>query len=103
MSVDFKNLSLEELLDFEKNAKKLIKQKQNERLQEAYDKFLQIAKEYDSTISEIIKLGKPLKKPRPIKYQDPANSNNGWSGQGRTPRWLKQYLDAGKKLEDFLI
>lgn len=37
-----------------------------------------------------------------VKYIDPANSENTWSGRGRAAKWLKAYLDQGKKLEDFL-
>lgn len=38
-----------------------------------------------------------------MKYRDPKNSSNEWSGRGRSPTWMQAYLDAGKKKEDFLI
>ncbi len=101
--VDLEKLSLEDLVYFEKNAKSLIKQKQREKLQEAYGKFQEIAKEYNTTVDEIAKVGKAVKNKRPIKYQDPANPKQGWSGQGRTPGWLMAYIEQGKKLEDFLV
>ncbi len=43
--------------------------------------------------------------PRPAKYQytDENGEAKSWTGQGRTPAVIKQALDAGKKLEDFLI
>lgn len=43
--------------------------------------------------------------PRPAKYQytDEYGEAKSWTGQGRTPAVIKQALDAGKKLEDFLI
>jgi DNA-binding protein H-NS len=37
------------------------------------------------------------------KYQDPNNRESTWSGRGRPAKWLKPYLDAGRKLEEFLI
>ncbi len=39
----------------------------------------------------------------PPKYQDPDNPSNTYSGVGTYPRWLREKLDAGAKLEDFLI
>lgn len=75
--VDLEKLSLEDLVYFEKNAKSLIKQKQREKLQEAYGKFQEIAKEYNTTVDEIAKVGKAVKNKRPIKYQDPANPKQG--------------------------
>lgn len=43
--------------------------------------------------------------PRPAKYQytDENGETKSWTGQGRTPAVIKQALDQGKKLEDFLI
>lgn len=38
-----------------------------------------------------------------MKYRDPKNPSNEWSGRGRSPTWMQAYLDAGKKKEDFLI
>ena len=36
------------------------------------------------------------------KYRDPKTGVT-WSGRGRPAAWLKAYMDAGKKKEDFLI
>ncbi len=36
-------------------------------------------------------------------YRNPSNSAETWSGRGRMPKWLKRELDAGKKLEDFVL
>ena len=39
-----------------------------------------------------------------IKYRDPGNPENTWTGRGRTPRWMAAALKGGKaKKEDFLI
>lgn len=37
------------------------------------------------------------------KYRDPANEGSTWSGRGFRPRWLIEKLEAGGRLEDFLI
>ncbi|WP_028117310.1 H-NS family nucleoid-associated regulatory protein [Ferrimonas senticii] len=42
--------------------------------------------------------------PRPPKYQIEVDGEMvTWTGQGRTPKAIKERLDAGAKLEDFLI
>lgn len=38
-----------------------------------------------------------------VKYCDPGNQENTWTGRGMMPRWLRAKIDAGAKLEDFLI
>jgi DNA-binding protein H-NS len=37
----------------------------------------------------------------PIKYRD--RSGNTWAGRGAQPRWLREKLKAGAKLEDFAV
>lgn len=41
--------------------------------------------------------------PSTPKYRDPAKPENTWAGRGKQPFWLKEKLEAGAKLEDFLI
>lgn len=38
-----------------------------------------------------------------IKYQNPDNRFQTWTGYGKRPRWLKEKLDAGADAEDFRI
>jgi DNA-binding protein H-NS len=39
-----------------------------------------------------------------VKYRDPSNSANTWTGRGRMPRWMTATTKGGKaKKEDFLI
>ena len=39
----------------------------------------------------------------PPKYRNPANGSETWTGRGKPPRWMADYLAKGKKKEDFLI
>ncbi|WP_302173709.1 H-NS histone family protein [uncultured Hydrogenophaga sp.] len=38
-----------------------------------------------------------------VKYRDPANPDNTWSGKGKRPAWIHQYVAAGRALEEFLV
>jgi len=39
----------------------------------------------------------------PPKYRNPKNRDETWAGRGATPRWLRAYIKAGHKLEEFAI
>ncbi len=45
----------------------------------------------------------PKKSAGVVKYRDPANLDNTWSGKGRMPRWLQAYEEAGQSKEAFLV
>ena len=44
----------------------------------------------------------PATKKAEPKYRDPKTGQT-WTGRGQPAGWLKAYMDAGKKKEDFLI
>ncbi|WP_145601357.1 H-NS family histone-like protein [Yersinia frederiksenii] len=48
---------------------------------------------------------KKSRDPRPAKYKytDENGESKTWTGQGRTPKAIKDLLDSGKSLEDFAI
>jgi DNA-binding protein H-NS len=41
--------------------------------------------------------------PVPPKYRNPKEPSQTWAGRGLQPRWLKEAMKSGKKLESFLI
>lgn len=44
-----------------------------------------------------------MENPSTPKYRDPTKPENTWAGRGKKPTWLNEKLEAGAKLEDFLI
>ncbi len=38
-----------------------------------------------------------------IKYMNPENKGETWTGRGRQPRWLSAKLSKGAKLADFTL
>lgn len=41
--------------------------------------------------------------PAPVKYRDPRNSQNTWSGRGRPARWLTELEAKGHKRTEFAV
>ena len=39
----------------------------------------------------------------PPKYRDPNDPSLVWAGRGAQPRWMREFIKAGAKQEDFLI
>jgi DNA-binding protein H-NS len=63
-----------------------------------------IAKEHGFDIGELF--GKTGKRKRPVavKYRDPKNSENTWTGRGRMPSWMVAATKRGKaSKDDFLV
>jgi DNA-binding protein H-NS len=90
-----------------------------EKLIAAAKAELESRKAKDGSVAEVMKLmdklgitvddigGKPAKtstrKPVEVKYRDPKNEANTWTGRGKRPKWLADAIASGKKLESFAI
>ncbi|WP_435382730.1 H-NS family nucleoid-associated regulatory protein [Crenobacter oryzisoli] len=64
----------------------------------------ELAKTYGLSVEEVLaKVGGAARKPVEAKYDNPTNPEQTWSGRGRKPVWVQEYLDSGKTLESLEI
>ena len=40
---------------------------------------------------------------QPVKYRNPSDPSQTWTGKGRKPAWVLEALASGKTLEDFAV
>jgi DNA-binding protein H-NS len=97
---DLKSMSTDTLWDLHDNLTNILGRKiatEKAKLEERLRKI----EAADST-PRIARARRPYPAVLP-KYRNPKNRAESWSGRGKTPRWLKAQLRAGKKLDNFLI
>lgn len=99
--------SLEELMKQRKELEDQIKAVQQSERQDAIKKIKELVANYDIDLTKDLattrKAGSSTKgNPVAIKYRNTATGDT-WTGRGLTPKWLKEQMDAGKKLEDFAV
>jgi DNA-binding protein H-NS len=97
--------SYAELVELRLRIDRLMVQKQNSERAALRERMTAIAKEHGFELRELLdgrrkgKVGGVA-----VKYRDPKNPENTWTGRGRTPRWLVAALKGRKaSKEDFLI
>jgi len=106
MSVNVDNLSYADLQKLKNQIEGTLVARQEQEKQVLKNKIRQLAKENGTTIEELfgLKGGKKGGAAKvAVKYRNPANSSETWTGRGRAPKWLQAKLDAGAKKEQFLI
>ncbi len=99
-------------------AEKLAQEAEAARIEELREVASRVAKElneYEISVEDLKAAGykfagqvaqvKPIKAAASsgMKYQDPNNPANMWTGKGRMPFWLKALVDAGKNKESYKI
>lgn len=103
-STELSKLDLDELKQLHKDLEKAIKNFEARRKQEALAAAVAAARAMGFSLGELT--GDAPKGKRfaiQPKYRHPENPELTWEGRGRQPAWIKDGLQAGKSLDDFLI
>lgn len=100
---DLIKFPLKELLAFQANLNKAVELRREKEKQEIYKKITELASESGFSLSELMNQKPAKKAPAPIKYRNPDNKNESWTGIGKKPKWLVDLLSTGKKLEELTV
>ena len=98
------SFNLNELKEIEEKTKIIIANKQEEALVELKAKVADLANDCGFSVDDL--LGRTRKMPGmglEAKYRNPENPNETWSGRGKHPHWLRDFLADDGKIEDCLI
>lgn len=102
---NLEKFSYTELVALRDEIDALIAQKKTEEKQALKQKLAEMAREQGFDLDEVMgKKGRGSLVPVAVKYRDPENAANTWTGRGRMPRWLAAATKKrGVTKEDFLI
>ena len=104
--MELNSLSLDELKKLQKDVDRAIASFEARRIAAARAELEARAKELGVTLKEVLDASGagPNRVPAPVKYRNPNNPKETWSGRGRKPRWLTVALTSvGAELEDFAV
>lgn len=94
---------LKDLLELQRKLSHAVEERKETERSELLNKINSLASDAGFSLSELL-AEKPVKKaPATIKYRNPNNKDEAWTGKGRKPKWLVDLLETGKKLEEFEV
>jgi len=99
------DLSLPELKAFHEHAGAVLAERTAQAREDFRQDFLSKLELFGMSLDDFKQPPRKERKPKEIviKYRDPANADNVWSGRGKQPSWLQAYLTEGRQLDEFLI
>lgn len=67
-----------------------------------------LAEKYGATVTwpkakKAVRPKPRVRKPIPVRFIDPANPDNRWTGRGRQPGWLAGYVAQGRAPSEFMV
>lgn len=107
-NIDLSGYNLSELKGLQHDIEKEIRSRQHQDLQKAREQILAIAQEAGVSVEELLAGGS--KKPMSgkgqkvqVRYRNPSDNSQTWTGRGRQPKWIAEGLAGGKSMDDFRI
>ena len=99
-----KTMSFDDLIKLRDNITGLIAQKAASARKELEEKLALIETLSGKRVGRRKVRGSALKGKRVApKYRNPDNPSETWAGRGGTPRWVRDQLKKGRKMDDLAI
>ncbi|MBL7251109.1 H-NS family nucleoid-associated regulatory protein [Alloalcanivorax sp. C16-2] len=120
MTINLDDYSVAELEKLIKQAERKLEKKRMEAVKSAQAEINKIAKDLGVSVDDLLeeksksrkkttarkatrKKKAAVRKPAKIKYRNPRDASQTWTGRGKRPVWLRDALESGAKLEEFEV
>lgn len=104
--MDLSNLSVGDLRNLQEQIKGELKKRETQEVAKAREQILAIAQSVGMPLKDLIGNGaKAAKQPGSVavRYRHPDNSSQQWTGRGRQPKWVKEWVDGGKSIDKLRV
>jgi DNA-binding protein H-NS len=99
-AIDLSKLSLEELQSLARDIEIEVVSRREADRERVLNQMRELAGSLGMTLEEVLRGEKGKVLSVPVKYRNPANPIQTWSGRGKRPAWVNEALASGMTLED---
>ena len=104
--MDLSKLTSAQLRDLQEQLKAELKQRASQDRSEALEQIHAIARSVGLPLKELLGAA-PVRSGRtgPVaaRYRNPADASQQWTGRGRQPKWVKDWVDGGNDIAGLKI
>ncbi|MDC8758773.1 H-NS histone family protein [Janthinobacterium fluminis] len=98
--MDLANMSAVELRNLQDKIKQEMKRRENQDIAKAREQILAIAQSVGMPLKELVSSGPRGKTGSvAVRYRNPSDASQQWTGRGRQPKWVKAWVDSGQSID----
>ena len=104
--ISLEKMALRELVDLESKLEKAIAAARERERGEVKQKMMALAETSGFSVTELfpmVRASSSRGSKVAVKYRNPDDGSETWTGRGRKPKWLVAKLGKGSKMQDFAI
>jgi DNA-binding protein H-NS len=109
MMMDLSNMSLGDMRNLQEQIKQEMKQREQQEVQKAREQIMAIAQSVGVPLKDLLansgRGGKAATKTGSVavRFRNPDNESQQWTGRGRQPKWVKEWVEGGKSLDKLRV
>jgi DNA-binding protein H-NS len=97
--MDLSNMSVGDLRNLQEQIKSEMKKREHQEVAKAREQILAIAQSVGVPLKDLIGNGARKTGTVAVRYRHPNNTAQQWTGRGRQPKWVKEWVDGGKTMD----
>lgn len=99
--MDLSKLSVAELHTLQDKIKQTLKEREQTERTQAREQILAIAQKAGISLKDLIGTAKPRsgKGSVAVRYRHPSDASLQWTGRGRQPKWVQEWVASGQSLD----
>ena len=108
--MDLSNMSLGDLRNLEEQIKQEMKKREHQEVQKAREQIIAIAQSVGVPLKDLISSsGRGSKSANAgtgtvaVRFRNPADNSQQWTGRGRQPKWVKEWVEGGNSLDKLRV
>lgn len=107
--MDLSNLSLGDLRNLQEQIKQEMKKREHQEVQKAREQILAIAQSVGVPLKDLMTSTRGGAKATggtgsvAVRYRHPDDASQQWTGRGRQPKWVKEWVEGGKSIDQLRV
>lgn len=105
--MDLSKLSIAELHTLQEQIQQALQKREQVERAKAREQILEIAQQAGISLKDLIGAAKPRggkgKGSVAVRYRHPSNAALQWTGRGRQPKWVQEWVASGQPLDGLLV
>ncbi|HWW04957.1 H-NS histone family protein [Collimonas sp.] len=103
-SMDLSGLTVAQLRALQEQVKQALKDREHEELSKAREQILAIAQSAGISLQDLLggqsrSKSSATKVKVAVRYRHPSDASLQWTGRGRQPKWIQEWVSSGKTLD----
>ena len=102
--MDLSNMSVGDLRNLQDQIKQEMKKREHLEVAKAREQIMAIAQSVGVPLKDLMAAGPRAKSGTvAVRFRHPDNSSQQWTGRGRQPKWVKEWVDGGKSIDKLRV